>query len=116
MESMATPTRARAGSDVVEEVVVKVNRLIADLVPAYLAARRTEVTEIRRKVDEGDLEALRVIGHNLRGSGAGYGFDDLTLLGAQIETAAEAGDLRTVREVADRLEAYIKRVTVVAED
>jgi HPt (histidine-containing phosphotransfer) domain-containing protein len=99
-----------------DAIIVRVNRIIADLVPGYLAARRNEILEIRRRIEDRDLDTLRVIGHQLKGSGEGYGFREITLLGAQIEDAARGGDLKTIREAADRLEEYIHCVTVVTED
>ena len=114
MRSMATRAATRVDRD--DAIIVRVNRIIADLVPGYLDARRSEVDEIRRRIESGDLETLRVIGHQLKGSGEGYGFREITLLGAQIEDAAQRGDLRTIGEVADRLERYVRSVTVVTED
>lgn len=114
MRSMATSAATRAKRN--DAVIVRVNRIIADLVPGYLAARRSEIEEIRSRIESRDLETLRVIGHQLKGSGQGYGFREITLLGAQIEDAARVGDFRTVGEAADRLENYIHSVTVVTEE
>ena len=110
MRSMATRAQRE------DAIIVRVNRIIADLVPGYLDARRSEITEIRRRIESRDLETLRVIGHQLKGSGEGYGFREITLLGAQIEDAAQGGDLRTIAEAADRLEHYVRSVTVVTEE
>jgi len=93
-----------------------VNRVIADLVPRYLEARRHETVTIQTLLDAPDLGALRVIGHQLKGSGQGYGFREITLLGAQMEDAAEAGNLALVREVAARLEEYVRTVEFVTDD
>ena len=113
MRNTATSARERSSSDA---VIVRVNRIIADLVPGYLASRRSEIADIRQKISERDLESLHVIGHQLKGSGEGFGFREITLLGAQIEDAALAGDLRTIQEVADRLEEYVRTVTIVADE
>lgn len=99
-----------------DSIVVKVNKVIADLVPGYLEARRNELEEIWERIGQADLDTLRVIGHRLRGSGEGYGFREITLLGAQIEDAAQAGQLHVVREAAARLEEYVAVVSYVADD
>ena len=114
-----THTRARpaaARRHYAEAVVVRVNKVIADLVPGYLEARRNELLEIQDRISRGDLATLRVIGHRLKGSGEGYGFREITLLGAQMEDAAEAGDLHIIREVAARLEEYVSVVSFVEDE
>jgi len=97
-------------------IVVRVNKVIADLVPGYLEARKTELVDVWDRISRGDLESLKIIGHRLKGSGEGYGFREITLLGAQIEDAAAAGDLHIVREAAARLEEYISVVSFVTDD
>ncbi len=114
MQSRTKPTPAPPKPD--DPIVVRVNRLIADLVPGYLAGRWEEVVEIRRLLGVGDLEALATIGHQLKGSGEAYGFREITLLGAQIEDAAGTDDVSTIRQAADRLEAYLRSVKVVSDE
>ncbi len=110
------PRQAREDRHYGEAIVVRVNAVIADLVPGYLEARRNELVDIWERISNADLETLKVIGHRLRGSGQGYGFREITLLGAQIEDAAAAGDLHVVREAAARLEEYISVVSFVSDD
>jgi HPt (histidine-containing phosphotransfer) domain-containing protein len=99
-----------------DTIVVKVNAVIADLVPGYLEARHNELDEIWNRIAAADLDSLKVIGHRLRGSGEGYGFREITLLGAQIEDAAQAGDLHVVREATARLEEYVAVVSYVTDE
>lgn len=108
--------RASARPHYGEAIIVRVNRIIADLVPGYLEARRNELVDIWERISNGDLESLRVIGHKLKGSGEGYGFREITLLGAQIEDAAAAGEMHVVREAAARLEEYVSVVSFVTDD
>ncbi len=90
--------------------------MIADLVPGYMDARRNELVELRECIRDCDLEKLRVIGHRLKGSGAGYGFPELTQLGGMIEDAAAEQDLGTVAEAVRRLRRYLKSVSWVVRD
>ena len=95
------------------DVIVRVDSLIADLVPGYLEARKTEISEIRRRIEDRDFDTLQVIGHQLKGSGQGYGFVEITLLGDQIEQAAQRRDLGVLRTTIDQLDEYVHSVTVV---
>ncbi|MCA9739211.1 MAG: Hpt domain-containing protein [Gemmatimonadota bacterium] len=92
-----------------DPVVVKVDGVIADLVPGYLQARRAEVLTLSAAVQTSDLAALQLAGHRLKGSGAGYGFPEITAFGGAIEDAASVGDMagvvRAVRGLASYLDA-----------
>ncbi|MFA5843942.1 MAG: Hpt domain-containing protein [Coriobacteriia bacterium] len=92
--------------------VVHVDDSIAPLVPRYLARRADDAHAMRDALDSGDLMTARTIGHKMRGSGGGYGFDYLTDLGAEVEAAAVRGDLVTLRECVSALEEYLSHVRV----
>jgi HPt (histidine-containing phosphotransfer) domain-containing protein len=85
---------------------VQVAGELRDLIPRFLANRRVEIDQLRAAIARNDLEAARRIGHGLKGVGGGYGFDEISRIGAEIERGARAGghDLATLaRELADYL-------------
>ncbi len=69
---------------------------IAKLAPAYLAARRSELPEMRRALEGGDFSGVRRLGHNLKGTGTSYGFPGLSALGAAIEASSADADAVTL--------------------
>lgn len=69
---------------------------IAELAPAYLAARRSELPEMRRALAAGDFSGIRRLGHNLKGTGSSYGFPGLSELGAAIEASSASADAVTI--------------------
>jgi HPt (histidine-containing phosphotransfer) domain-containing protein len=86
---------------------VQVSGELRDLIPRFLANRRLDVEQLDAALRRGDLDAVRSIGHTLRGAGGGYGFDEITRLGAEIEARAkvrEPGLSALVRELADYLD------------
>jgi HPt (histidine-containing phosphotransfer) domain-containing protein len=89
-------------------IQVQVSRELRDLIPRFLANRRVDIAQLDDAVARGDLEAARGIGHSLRGAGGGYGFDEITRLGAEIEACAKAGGdglPALVRELAEYLDS-----------
>jgi len=87
---------------------------LRDLVPRFLANRRLDVEQLRDAAAQRDFEQARRIGHVLKGAGGGYGFDEITRIGAEIETLAKDSDERfaaLVGELAD----YLDRVDVTFE-
>ncbi len=86
---------------------------LRDLIPRFLANRRSEVERLRQSVARGDFDEARRIGHILKGAGGGYGFDEITRIGAEIERHAAARE--DVRGLVEALGEYLERVEVVFE-
>jgi hypothetical protein len=61
--------------------------------------RARETVTAREALGRGDLAWLGTLGHNLHGSGRSFGFPPLSVLGAQIEAAAMAGDTSRLTEL-----------------
>ncbi len=66
-------------------------------------------------LDPEDWDAVRVLGHRMKGSGAGYGFDALGDMGRGIEQAAQEKDANSLREQMEDLATYLERVEVIYE-
>ena len=81
--------------------LVRVGSSLAELVPGFLDGRRRDVDAIAAALERSDYDNVRILGHNMKGSGAGYGFNRITEIGASLEQAAETpcarGDSRAVR-------------------
>jgi hypothetical protein len=83
---------------------------LRELVPGFLANRRKDLEVIGRALHSGNLEAIRVVGHNIRCFSRVYGFDDLTALGEEIQQAAtECSTLRIVH-AQTQLADYLSRI------
>ena len=58
----------------------------------YIERRRRDLEELTQASAQGNLEAFQRIGHQLKGNGATYGYEELGELGRRMEEAAEAGN------------------------
>ncbi len=96
------------------DIVVYVDPDLAGLVPGYLENRHRDVREIGRFLLEGNLQEILRLGHSMKGSGGGYGFEGITLIGGEIEEAARKGDKDTLSTLKERLAGYLSRVKVVS--
>lgn len=94
-------------------IVVRADPDLADLIPGYLANRRKDVVVIRASLERNDLEPVRVLGHGMKGSGGGYGFEAITAIGTAMEKAAKEGRDAEIRLQVDLLEDYLNRVEIV---
>lgn len=85
----------------------RADRRLAERVPAYLQNCRQNVIAMRDALDRSDFGAVTIVGHNLRGSGGGFGFAAITDLGASIELASEGEDAGEVRTLLTDLSSHL---------
>ena len=103
------PEASRAAGDDEYEAPARIPPDLADLAEEYLANRRADAAALHEAVKAGDLVGAKRRGHNMKGSGSGYGFPRVSELGARIERAAEAGDVASIERWADALSEYAER-------
>jgi signal transduction histidine kinase/DNA-binding NarL/FixJ family response regulator len=102
--------QSAVASDAARRIRVSVEAGMEDIVPVYLDKRRSEIPKYRQALAEGDFETIRILGHKLKGTGAGYGFEMLTTIGGLMEQAALSRDAVRVRSQVDALAQYVASV------
>jgi len=85
-------------------------RMLAERTPAYLQNCRGNVVTMTEALDRTDFQTVSILGHNLRGSGGGFGFQAITDIGAGLEEAADAADIDASRKWLGKLSGYLDRV------
>jgi len=95
--------------------VVRVDAGLAELVPGFLENRRTDLDAIASALARADYENVRILGHNMKGTGAGYGFTRITELGASLEQAAGRCESEEIRARAAELSRYLDGLHVKYE-
>ena len=96
-----------------DRIAVIIDPDLADLVPGFLNNRRRDVDRLKALLEVDNFADIRMIGHNMKGAGGGYGFDPITDLGGTIERAALACDTQTIEQSIAQLADYLARVDVV---
>lgn len=98
-----------------EKIIAHVDIELKELIPGFLENRRKDIRSILRALDQGNCETARILGHSMKGSGAGYGFDPITDIGRSIEQAAQDRSPEEIRKWVAQLLTYISRVEIVYE-
>jgi len=80
-----------------------------ELINEYLAYLVGELDKAKQALAKGEYKVVQKFGHNLKGTGKGYGFDDLSQIGAEIETSAQQEDAETLSPLLDRLEQLLAK-------
>jgi PAS domain S-box-containing protein len=117
IEEYGTPRRTpgvpAAGS--LQPIVIETPLGLEEIVPGYLAARREELLGMMALLAASDFKSLAVLGHNLKGSGASYGFADLTRIGIALEQSANQTDTGALGAQLADLKDYLARVELFAK-
>lgn len=80
---------------------------LSELLPQYFELCRRDLRLLETACESRQFGQIRVLGHNLKGSGGAYGFPELSGIGAIIELAAKSGDDSTIRLGIDQLAAFL---------
>ena len=73
------------------------------------------ITAIQEALKQNDFETIWILGHSMKGSGAGYGFDTISEIGKSVEQAAKEKNSEEIQKQVKALSAYLDRVEVVYE-
>ena len=86
---------------------------IEEAIPLFLETTREDLENLACFLNEQDYSGIRYIGHDLKGSGGGYGFDPISEIGRTLEEAAKRSDRDEISRQIAALTDYLDRVDVV---
>jgi hypothetical protein len=91
---------------------IRLDADIVDLIPTFYNNRLNDIATLRATFGRGDFVAAARIGHGMKGSGATYGFNDITEFGRLIERAATDRDLTTLLDAVTELDLFMATVCI----
>ena len=80
----------------------------AEMQEMYINHTFKELKSIREHIQSTTFDSLRTFGHNIKGSGGMYGFNEITEMGATIESAAKDENMDQIKSNFDKLETFLK--------
>lgn len=99
----------------IERITVSIDPELEDLIPGFLQNRSKDLQMIQDALKDGDADTIRRIGHKIKGSAGGYGFDEMSLLGKDLEEAGKNMDLKMARSSTEKLKEYLEHIEIVYE-
>ena len=99
-----------------DKLIIAVDAQIAALVPRFLANRAADVGKIRDALAGADFDSIRAAAHRMKGSGGGYGFPEISRLGAAMEEGARQCDAAAIDALVAGLEAYLARIEIRSDE
>lgn len=94
-----------------ESPLAEIDPIVRGLLPGYIARRKEELVTLTRLLEADSFDELRLIGHNLSGSGGAYGLPGLTEIGRLIESAAASADRDAMVAQLQNMAEYLDRVS-----
>jgi HPt (histidine-containing phosphotransfer) domain-containing protein len=91
---------------------IEVDADLTDLIPLFLQSREEDLQGLQNGLDAKNFDALRMIGHSMRGSGSSYGFDAVSKIGEVIEAAALAHDSAVIEKQRQVLQMYLTQIEI----
>lgn len=95
---------------------VKVDPDLEEIMDRYISLRFRELTELEQAIANRDGDTTRMLGHKLKGTGASYGFNELTQLGAAIEISGRENDFIAAVKHAAQVRDYLENVDIIYEE
>ena len=109
----ARPTAARRRFEASPQFV---SPEVAALVPNYLASQSSQIDQAHAQLAQRDFDSIRRFGHNLKGTGRGYGFAEMEELGGELERAAQETSESSIAESLEALRRFVDDATIQAGD
>jgi hypothetical protein len=108
IQQIETSSTARANDNAVTETGIVAR--IAAMTAQYILTRVRELPAMRRELEDRDFETLGWLTHNLAGTGASFGYPEVSRLGALMESAARDRDGALFQSLLDGFSTYIHSV------
>ena len=80
----------------------------AEMQEMYINHTSKELVSIMEGLETKSFDLLRTFGHNIKGSGGMYGFNEVTEIGAVIEAAAKDEDMALIKSNLKDLDLFLK--------
>ncbi|MBE9504618.1 MAG: Hpt domain-containing protein [Proteobacteria bacterium] len=96
-----------------EKIVIYIDSDLKDIVPRFLEIRQENINNLLKALKREDYEPILRIGHSMKGSGTGYGFEYITEIGRSIEDAAIMKNLEEIGECVEKLSTYLENIEIV---
>lgn len=98
-----------------DTITVIIDSDLEELIPGFLENRKRDLVSLREALNKGEHDVMQSIGHSLKGVGGGYGFEEISRLGAEVESSAKASNQDMLEKLVVELDDYLNRIHVVFE-
>lgn len=95
-----------------DKIIVEIDQRIERLIPEYLENRKKDVYLLTAALEKPDFVEIRSIAHDLKGTGNGFGFKELTVIGTELEYAVFDRNKIKIKNLIERMKDYLERIDI----
>jgi HPt (histidine-containing phosphotransfer) domain-containing protein len=92
--------------------LVNVDRELEDLIDGFLQNRQKDLLVLKRLASDGSWDEIAKIGHRLKGTSGGYGFEHLSGLGKLLEDHGKLSQAEPVLRAITEMERHLGALKV----
>lgn len=92
---------------------ITVDSCLRESMPSFIAHVKAHAENIKKLVREKNIEEIKRLAHNLKGAGGGYGFERISLIGAEMEEACENLDYNLIDKKAGELSVFFDSIEIL---
>ncbi len=96
-----------------DKITVHIDAELEELIPGFLEGRKKDIDTLQEALEKEDYPAIQLLGHTLKGNGAGYGFDGISDIGRALEMAAKDQDMVALIKQTEALSIYLQSIKIV---
>ncbi len=88
---------------------------LKELIPDFLTNMNEDLKSMTESLQKDDYKTVEILGHSMKGSGGGYGFDKISEIGKLIEQSAREKNGVEIQKGFEELSFYLEHIEVVYE-
>lgn len=92
-----------------------IDKDLEDLVPGYVSSIISDLGLIIQAVKESDFDTAKTLSHRMKGSGGGYGIQEISDKGWIMEKASAEKNSDSIKEAAEALIRYLENIELKYE-
>ena len=113
IKGITSPYSVTEDTDNNDRIEIHADPDLMPLIPGYIEHRHHDVTKMKSLLENNSFRDIERCGHSMKGTGAGYGFDGITEIGAFIEIAGKEENREQIEEGISRLMNYLEKLDIV---
>lgn len=94
------------------KVKVEIDADLRDLIPQFVENRKKDIETLTQLVEKNDLVAVSQLAHKVKGASAGYGFNQLSELAAQMEKAAKENNPAPLKDLIKQMRVHFLNIEI----
>ncbi len=95
---------------------VKVESMLESIMPVFLKSITEDLLKLRAAVDAQDFATLQALGHKIKGSAGGYGFDVLGAIARDLEFSAKEKNIEAAHGHFNSITEFLSDYEIIYQD